>query len=126
MSVELAGQRRKAIYKFVLCQTIIAGVTALAFFLVKDSLAAKSAFKGGLVAIIPGLVFAFFAFRFSGAQEAYRVKASLMRGHSLKLLLTVVLLAVVFKQEDLAAEAFLTGFLVTLLAQWTAPFFFKH
>ncbi|MDX3775214.1 ATP synthase subunit I [Chromatiaceae bacterium AAb-1] len=126
MSGKLVKQARKSAYLLLLCQTIIAGFIALAFFLGTGTEAAKSAFKGGLIAVIPGFVFAFFAFRYSGADYAAQVSAAFMRGHSLKILLTVVLFGVVFQQEQLVTGPFLTGFIITLLAQWTAPFFFKH
>ncbi|HSG52962.1 MAG TPA: ATP synthase subunit I [Rheinheimera sp.] len=121
-----AAIARKSAYKLALCQLAVAGVIALAFFLAADAAAAKSAFKGGLVAVIPNFIFAFFAFRFSALDNANLVLASFMRGQSLKLILTTVLLALVFSQQQLVPGVFLTGFLLTLLAQWMAPFFFKH
>ncbi|MDX1390761.1 MAG: ATP synthase subunit I [Rheinheimera sp.] len=117
---------RKSAYKLVLCQLVVAGVIALAFFLAVDAAMAKSAFKGGLVAVIPNCVFAFFAFRFSALNNANFVLAAFMRGQSVKLILTAVLLGVVLSQPELVAEAFFTGFVLTLLTQWTAPVFFKH
>jgi ATP synthase protein I len=119
-------QARKSAYKLVLCQLVVAGVIALAFFLAVDAVAAKYAFKGGLVAVIPNCVFAFFAFRFSALNNANIVLAAFMRGQSVKLILTAVLLSVVMSQPELVAEAFFTGFILTLLTQWTAPVFFKH
>lgn len=126
MTDKSAALARKSAYKLVLCQLAVAGVITLAFFLAADAAAAKSAFKGGLVAVIPNCVFAFFAFRFSALDNANLVLAAFMRGQSIKLILTAVLLGVVFTQQKLVPEVFLTGFLITLLAQWTAPVFFKH
>ena len=126
MTDKSAALARKSAYKLVLCQLAVAGVITLAFFLAADAAAAKSAFKGGLVAVIPNCVFAFFAFRFSALDNANLVLAAFMRGQSIKIILTAVLLGVVFTQQKLVPEVFLTGFLLTLLAQWTAPVFFKH
>lgn len=123
---EFAISARKSAYKLILCQIIMAGLVTLAFFILKDPLAAKSALKGGLVAVVPNVVFVFFAFRYSGAEIADKVIASFMRGHSLKILLTVVLCGLVLTQETLLPMPFFSGFLLTLLTQWTAPFFFKH
>ncbi|MCB5226567.1 ATP synthase subunit I [Alishewanella sp. 16-MA] len=119
-------QSRKAAYLLVLFQAVFATLVVLFFLIAADAAAAKSAFKGGLVAVIANFAFAFFAFRHSGADKAELVAASMMRGQSMKVLLTVVLCAVVFQQEQTVAGPFLTGFLLTLLTQWTAPFFFKH
>jgi ATP synthase protein I len=126
MTDKSATLARRSAYKLVLCQLAVAGVIALAFFLAADAAAAKSAFKGGLVAVIPNCVFVFFAFRFNALDNANIVVAAFMRGQSLKLILTAVLLGVVFSQQQLVPEVFLTGFLLTLLTQWSAPVFFKH
>ncbi|MGI5309936.1 ATP synthase subunit I [Rheinheimera sp. WS51] len=126
MSDQGAKVARKSAYMSVLGQLAVASVITLAFFIAKDAFAAKSAFKGGLVAVIPNLVFAFFAFRFSAADNPNLVVMAFMRGQSLKLILSAVLLAVVFSQQQLVYSAFLTGFMLTLIAQWTAPVFFKH
>lgn len=126
MSEQSAKIARKSAYMLVIGQVVVAGVIALAFFLTTDIFAAKSAFKGGLVAVIPNLVFAFFAFRFSAAENPNLVVMAFMRGQSLKLILSAVLLALVFSQQQLVHGPFLTGFMLTLIAQWTAPVFFKH
>ncbi|MEO3864965.1 ATP synthase subunit I [Rheinheimera fenheensis] len=126
MTDQSAVMARKSAYKLVLCQLAVAGVITLAFFLAADAAAVKSAFKGGLVAVIPNCVFAFFAFRFSAAINANQVLAAFMRGQSAKLVLTAVLMSVVFSQPGLVAPAFFTGFVLTLLTQWMAPVFFKH
>lgn len=126
MTASNSSQTRKSAYLLVLFQAVFAAVIALIFLITADAAAAKSAFKGGLVAVIANFVFAFFAFRHSGAEKAELVAASMMRGQSMKVLLTVVLCAVVFQQEQTVPGPFLTGFLLTLLTQWTAPFFFKH
>ena len=67
MAENIVAQARKSAYFAVLAQVVVAGCIALAFFLLADSIAAKSAFKGGLAAAVPNFVFAFFAFRYSGA-----------------------------------------------------------
>ncbi|MEH8022312.1 ATP synthase subunit I [Rheinheimera metallidurans] len=126
MKEQSLAELRKSAYKLVLCQLVVAGIIALTFFLAADAAAAKSAFKGGLVAIIPNCVFAFFAFRFNAADNANIVVMAFMRGQSLKLIISAVLLAVLFSQQQLVHGAFLTGFMLTLIAQWTAPVFFKH
>ncbi|WNO59659.1 ATP synthase subunit I [Rheinheimera sp. MMS21-TC3] len=126
MSEQSAKAARKSAYLLILGQVVIASIIALVFFLASDAFTAKSAFKGGLVAVIPNLVFAFFAFRFSAAENPNLVVMAFMRGQSLKLILSAVLLALVFSQQELVYGAFLTGFMLTLIAQWTAPVFFKH
>ena len=101
-------------------------MSTLAFFLAADAVPAKSAFKGGLVAAIANFVFALLAFRVNAAEQPEQAKAALMRGHSVKMILIVVLCALVLQQPDNVAAAFAVGFSLTLLMQWSATFFFKH
>lgn len=120
------GQTRKSAYLLILCQAVFAGVIALAFFLAADAAAAKSAFKGGLVAAVANFVFVLLAFRVDAAEQPELARAALLRGHSVKMILIVVLCAVVLQQPDNVAAAFIVGFTLTLLAQLSATFFFKH
>ena len=122
-SAEIA---RKSAYKLAVCQLAVAGVIALAFFLAVDAIAAKSAFKGGLVAAIANFAFALLAFRVNAAEHPELARAALLRGHSVKMILIVVLCALVLQQPDSVAAAFVVGFTLTLLAQLSATFFFKH
>ena len=121
-----AAIARKSAYKLAVCQLAVAGVIALAFFLAADAASAKSAFKGGLVAAIANFVFALLAFRFDAAEHPELARNALMRGHSVKMILIVVLCALVLQQPDNVAAAFAVGFSLTLLTQWSATFFFKH
>ena len=126
MTEQNTVQARKSAYKLVLCQLVVAGVIALAFFLAVDAVAAKSAFKGGLVAAIANFAFALLAFKVNAAEQPELARAALLRGHSVKMILIVVLCALVLQQPDSVAAAFVVGFTLTLLAQLSATFFFKH
>ncbi|KKO49423.1 hypothetical protein VT06_06210 [Arsukibacterium sp. MJ3] len=118
-------QIRLSAYKMVACQVIIAALVALIFYIINGEPAARSAFKGGLIAAIPNLVFALFAFWYLGWGTAEQAKTAFMRGHSLKILLTIGFFVLVMQQADIVAAAVLTGYILTLLAQWTAAIFFK-
>ena len=126
MTDKSVAEQRKSAYKLVLCQLVVAGVIALAFFLAVDAVAAKSAFKGGLVAAIANFAFALLAFRVNAAEQPELARAALLRGHSVKMILIFVLCALVLQQPDSVAAAFVVGFTLTLLAQLSATFFFKH
>ncbi|WP_233080353.1 ATP synthase subunit I [Rheinheimera soli] len=118
-------QVRLSAYKLIAFQVAVAGLTALVFQLLSGELAAKSAFKGGLVAALPNFVFALFAFWTLGRGSAEQAKTAMMRGHSLKLILTIVLFVVVMQQQ-IVAGPLMTGFVLTLFAQWATAIFFKH
>lgn len=118
-------QVRLAAYQLVAFQFAIAGFTAIVFALSSDVFAAFSALKGGIIAAVTNLVFALTAFRRSALVNAEQAKIALMRGHSLKIVLTIILFVVVLKQE-VVASAFIIGFITATLAQWAAAVFFKH
>jgi ATP synthase protein I len=80
--------------------------------LLGNSLKAKSCFWGGMVAIIPQAVFAFFCFRFSGAQQSRRIWRSFVRGEAFKLLLTVLLFALTYKFVLIDALWFFLAFIM--------------
>lgn len=121
-----ARQVRISAYNLVGFQALIAALMALIFFLMQGIEAAYSALQGGLIAALPNLVFAFLAFRYLTEGSADQARTSFMRGHALKILLTIGLFIGVMRQDDVVASALLTSYIVTLLAQWSAVFFFKH
>ncbi|WP_333608707.1 ATP synthase subunit I [Arsukibacterium sp.] len=118
-------QVRLSAYKLIACQVAVAAVVALVFYLINGEPAARSAFKGGLIAAVPNLVFALFAFWFLGRGSAEQARTAMMRGHSLKIVLTIVLFVVVM-QQPIAAGPLMAGFILTLFAQWSTAIFFKH
>ena len=100
-------------------------VAAIAFF-GWDLTTAKSALVGGMIVVIPSLVFALYAFRFAGAQSAKMVTSSFYRGQSLKLLTTFVLFIIAFRFLDVAVEPLMLTFIITLMTHWLAPFYFNQ
>ena len=121
-----ARQVRLSVYKLIATQVLVALCMALIFLIFSGGIAAYSAMQGGLIAAIPNLVFALFAFRYLTEGSAEQARISFMRGHALKILLTIGLFIGVMRQDDVVASALLTSYIVTLLAQWSAAFFFKH
>jgi ATP synthase protein I len=65
-------------------------------FLLTNFFNAKSAFVGGLVAIIPQAAFGFCSFRYSGAQQSKLIWRSFIKGEAIKFALTGILFALVF------------------------------
>jgi len=58
---------------------------------------AKSALIGGLIGIIPNIIFALKAFRYAGARAAKKVVESFFSGIKIKMGLTAVLFSLAFK-----------------------------
>jgi ATP synthase protein I len=126
MQVLTEKQLRIATYKLALVQLAVAISCALMFFIIKDASAAKAALKGGLIALIPNLLFALIFFRQNAYIDANQVLAQLRKANTVKMILTIVLFSLVLSQQPEWIGALFTGFLFTLLAQWSATFFFKH
>jgi len=126
VQVLTAKELRIATYKLAVVQLLVAVSCALLFHLVQDVAAAKSALKGGLIALIPNLLFALIFFRHSATVDANQVLAQLRKANTVKMILTIVLFSLVLSQQPEWIGALFTGFLFTLLAQWSATFFFKH
>lgn len=124
MSNRLAKPLQTSALKLVLCQGVVACVTAVFVFLIWDVNAGVSAFYGGMVATLPNLVFAVYAFRFVGARQAKQVYASFKRGNGLKFLLTILLFALVFKLLQVVALPFFACFILVSFVNWLAPIFF--
>ncbi len=87
---------------------------------------AKSALLGGLVAIIPQFVFGLKAFKYAGASKAKLVVDAFYKGEKLKLLLTAILFALVFKFFVIVPIAFFTVFCLIVITSLLTPVFFKH
>ncbi len=126
MQVLTAKQLRLATYKLAVAQLCVATICAIVCYIILDVTAAKAAMKGGIVALIPNLLFALIFFRTSGSGDASEMLAQLRKANNVKLLLTIVLLSVVLSQQPAYIGALFTGFLFTLLAQLSATVFFKH
>lgn len=77
---------------------------------------AQSAVVGGLISIIPNIVFALKAFQYAGASAARKVVDAFNSGVKLKLVLTALLFALSFKFFQLELlPFFITYFLTTLV-----------
>jgi len=80
---------------------------------------------GGLVAIVPNVVFAYKAFKYAGASKARLVTQSFFSGAKIRLLLTAVLFALAFKFLVLVPLAFLAGFCLVMVLPLLIPIFIK-
>ncbi|MBU3020224.1 ATP synthase subunit I [Aestuariibacter sp. A3R04] len=78
---------------------------------------------GAGICILPSAVFALFAFRYAGAQKNKQVVQSFRKGSVLKLLLTMVLFALVFKHTTALVFPLFIGYITAMVAQWPAILF---
>ena len=87
MAKVLTHQGRKVAYRLLAIQTLLAIMGSLAFMVI-DFKSGYSAFIGGMICVMPNLVFAIYAYRFGGARAAKKIASSFYRGEALKIMLT--------------------------------------
>lgn len=83
--------------------------------------AASSALLGGLVCIIPNVLFAIKLFRYQGARAAKQIVNSFYKGEALKFFLSIFLFTAVFVLCRITPLAFFAAYILILLTHWFAP-----
>ncbi len=102
---------------------VVSFITVITYFIL-GWMPAKSALIGGMVVIIPNMLFAYKAFKYAGAQASRKVVDSFFSGVKLKMALTALFLALVFKFLVLSVIPFFVMFsLVLVLPALTACLF---
>ena len=124
MANSLAKPLRSQALKFIYLQGVVALASALVVWLGWGVLAGKSALMGGVVALLPNLVFTLYAFRYAGARQVQQVYSSIKRGAGLKYLLTIVLFALVLKSSAVILLPFFSAYVLVMIVNWFAPIFF--
>lgn len=94
---ELAKSGLKIAFRQILISFIMVMSLTLSIYLIWGGISAKSAFIGGLIGIIPNIIFALKAFRYVGARSAKKVVESFFSGIKIKMVLTAVLFSLTFK-----------------------------
>ena len=83
------------------------------------TIAALSAALGGIACLVPGLAFAYRAFRFSGARSAKKILQSFYSGEAIKLVLTALIFALIFiNVKTLNVAALFGGFILVQSVIW--------
>lgn len=114
--------------KQILCvQLLIVIVSAMISF-IWGWHASWSALIAGAIAIIPYSIFSYNAFRFAGASNAKRVIDAFFMGEKLKILVTVVLMALTFKIMNVVILPFFGTYCLVVIVPLLTPFFlnFNH
>jgi ATP synthase protein I len=84
-----------------------------------------SALTGGIIAILPNVFFAYKAFKYAGARSSKLVMESFFLGEKIKMVLTVILLALAFKFLAIVPVPFFTTFCLVMVMPLLTPFLFK-
>ncbi|XPF93033.1 ATP synthase subunit I [Colwellia sp. RE-S-Sl-9] len=94
---ELAKPGLKLAFKQILITFIVVISITVSIYIIWDQDSAKSALIGGLIGIIPNIIFALKAFRYAGARSAKKVVESFFSGVKIKMVLTAILFSLAFK-----------------------------
>jgi|TARA_B110000902_G_scaffold39958_2_gene42903 ATP synthase protein I len=114
----LAQEGRQLARKVLFYQSLIAMTLACIFFLFLDKYSGISALYGGLICVLPGMVFAFLAFKYAGASQNKLVVRNFNKGSKLKFIITIVLFVMAYKSPNLQPLPLLISYVITLMAQW--------
>jgi ATP synthase protein I len=107
-------------YRLLYIQILLTTISSL-IFLSTDIKAAYSAFIGGVICVVPNLVFIIYAYRFGGARAAKKIAGSFYRGEALKVMLTALMFAATFILLPISIGPLMTTYVLCLLVFWVAP-----
>jgi ATP synthase protein I len=122
----LTQEGRKLARKVLFYQSMILIVLAFIFAIFKGEYTGISALYGGLICIVPGMVFAFLTFRYAGASQNQLVVRSFNKGSKLKFLITIVMFVVVYRWPNLQPLPLFISYLVILMVQWPIIIFLSR
>ena len=126
MATSLTQEGRQLATKVLFYQSLIAIVLTLFFTLYSGLYSGISALYGGLICVLPGMVYAFLAFRYAGASQNKLVVQSFNKGSKLKFIFTIVLFVLVYKWPNLQPLPLLISYVVTLMSQWPIIIFISR
>ncbi|WP_232365040.1 ATP synthase subunit I [Salinimonas marina] len=117
---DLAATGKSIAKRAIAVQAIVTVVIAIIAGLVTDTKIGLSVFFGALISLLPNMVFAIFAFRFSGARHNQQVARSFSQGAKVKLALSIILFVIAFNWLNASPLALFAGFAVATVSHWLA------
>jgi ATP synthase protein I len=122
----MTQEGRNLARKTLFFQSLVVVVLTLFFTLYSGKYSGISALYGGMICLVSGTVFAFFAFRYAGASQNQLVVRSFNKGSRLKFIFTIVMFVVAYKWPNLQPLPLLISYFVTLMAQWPIIIILSH
>jgi ATP synthase protein I len=107
-------------------QLFTSALISIVFLLLLGKREGISAMLGGMVAILPSVLFAKKMFRYQGARAARQIVKNFYIGEALKILSTAILFTLVFVLYKIAPLAFFFTYIVVLMNYWFAPLIFAN
>jgi len=108
---------------FQLLLVLLIALISTVFFSIKLG---YSSLAGGMTFFIPNSIFVLMAFAHAGARKSKLIVRGFFAGEAIKLCITVILLTVFLKYGRLSLTSFYISFVLLILSQWLAPFFFHY
>lgn len=118
-------QKFSVVDKILAGQALIIMLVIAVFFILGNDISVKSAFYGGLAALIPNWYFARKTSRNKG-QEARKVVRTFYAGESGKLFITAAMFALIFQDPKIDVLAVLTTYIAALTVFWFALLIRKY
>jgi len=113
--------RARVIKRLMAVQTGLTLCVVFVFMLTSGNKAAFSSLLGGLICVIPNIIFAALVFKHQGAQAARKIVRSFYKGEALKIVTSVLMFAVVFVMFDINAFALFITYIIVQMSNWFAP-----
>jgi len=123
---KLAKDSQKAGLKLVGFQLLLVLFIALILTVFSSTKSGYSGLAGGMTFMLPNLIFVLMTFAHAGASKTTLVLRGFYGGEAVKLFLVVILLSLFLKYGSLSLLAFYISFVLLVISQWLAPFFFYN
>lgn len=107
--------------RLLLIQFGVAMLIAVISLLISGSTAAFSAIVGGLVCVVPNACFVRKLFKHNGARAARQIVNGFYKGEALKLTLSILLFALVFRFLKINPLVFFVAYIAAQMVFWFAP-----
>lgn len=123
---KLAKDSQKAGLKLVGFQLLLVLFIALILTVFSSTKSGYSGLAGGMTFILPNMIFVLMTFAHAGASKSKLILRGFYVGEAIKLTFTVILLSIFLKYGALSLPSFYISFLLLVVSQWLAPFFFHN
>lgn len=116
-------QGAKKLFAIQLMLTLMLALLGYAFYEKKVGL---SIMLAGLTSILPNAYFARTLFAIQGSKRARQIVNRFYKGEAIKIAMSVVLFAFIFKCADVVPVVFFMAFMVNQLVLWFSPIIFTY